>query len=335
MAGKTALITGGSGLLGREVVKAFDLASWKVVGTALTRTSPPNIVKLDLLDENEIAKILDEVKPDVVVHCAADRFPDSCDKNPDRANALNAGSSKTLASLTSSRKIFLVYISTDYVFSGARGEAPYTTTATPSPPNIYGQTKLDGEKGVLEVTQQANSQDTSEYSAPKIPLGVVLRVPVLYGAASEPAESAINTLVTSVWKAQEVSTDARIKMDDWAQRYPTCTEDVGRVCVDISTLYTSDLKPSSPTARPLPRILHFSAEDRMTKYQICEIFAEILGLTLDGMEKWAPSEEKEQGGAKRPYDCHLDTSELRKLGVDVRTVDFKAWWRREFKAFRK
>ena len=58
-------------------------------------------------------------------------------------------------------------------------------------------------------------------------LGVVLRVPVLYGEADFPAESAINVLMDSVWKAQDEG--ALIKMDHWALRYPTNTEDIGRV----------------------------------------------------------------------------------------------------------
>ena len=58
--------------------------------------------------------------------------------------------------------------------------------------------------------------------------GVVLRVPVLYGEAESPGESAVNVLMESVWKAQEGG--AGVKMDAWALRYPTNTEDVGRVC---------------------------------------------------------------------------------------------------------
>ena len=57
--------------------------------------------------------------------------------------------------------------------------------------------------------------------------GVVLRVPVLYGEASSPAESAVNVLMDAVWKAQEKG--ANVKMDHWAIRYPTNTEDIGRV----------------------------------------------------------------------------------------------------------
>jgi hypothetical protein len=51
-----------SGLLGRDVVPAFQRLQWRVVGTGLTRTNPPNILKLDLLDKSNIVSILDEVK---------------------------------------------------------------------------------------------------------------------------------------------------------------------------------------------------------------------------------------------------------------------------------
>lgn len=149
---------------------------------------------------------------------AANRFPDKCDKDPEGTRALNVTATETLASLCAARDILLIYISTDYVFPGKPGDAPYAADATPKPTNLYGQTKLDGERAVLGVYERAN----------KAGLGVVLRVPVLYGDAEVPAESAVNVLMDAVWKAQEPG--ASIKMDHWSLRYPTNTEDVGRVC---------------------------------------------------------------------------------------------------------
>ena len=57
-----ALVTGATGLLGREVVKAFDRAGWEVVGTGFSRASPPKVIKLDIQDEQEVQKVLNEVK---------------------------------------------------------------------------------------------------------------------------------------------------------------------------------------------------------------------------------------------------------------------------------
>ncbi|KAH7550878.1 hypothetical protein BM1_10251 [Bipolaris maydis] len=316
---RSALITGASGLLGRQVQREFLLDGWESVGTGLNRVTAPNVVKLDIRDQGEIEKALDNTKPLVVVHCAANRFPDSCTANPEAARALNVESSRALAQATIARNIFLIYISTDYVFPGRPGEAPYKVDATPNPPNVYGQTKLEGEKAVLDVATMANAKN-------KV---VVLRVPVLYGACDEPKESAVNVLMSQLWNAQQIGEgEPKIQVDDYALRYPTNTQDVGRVCRDIAKLY---LNPANAT-RELPSILHFSSEDQMTKWQICQTFADIMGLPLDNMVSFKPEEEPKDGTI-RPYDCHLDTSVLRDLGIDVSTVNFRTWWRREVGAF--
>jgi dTDP-4-dehydrorhamnose reductase len=236
---------------------------------------------------------------------------------------------KALASATTSRGIFLIYISTDYVFSGRPGEAPYKTISTPDPPNVYGQTKLDGEKAVLDVTSQSTKNEKSDTGAPPVP-AVILRVPILYGRADEPSESAVNTLVTQVWESQKIkSNEAKIKIDDYAQRFPTNTEDVARVCRDICKLYL-DPQAADPE---LPQVLQFSSEDKMTKWDMCKIFSEILSLPIEGLVPFKP-EETPKDSVKRPYDCHLDTSILKDLGIDVHTADFRTWWRRELGAFR-
>ena len=150
-------------------------------------------------------------------------------------------------------------------------------------------------------------------------LGVILRVPVLYGAVEDSVgnkESAVNVLMDAVWKAQEK--EAKVVMDDWAQRYPTNTEDVARVLVDLATKYLD----AGEGRTGLPRILQFSSEDRMTKYQICQLLAEIMGLPLDGMVA-----NKEGGGVvQRPYDTHLSSQSLKDVGISTRTMDFTAWW---------
>lgn len=98
------------------------------------------------------------------------------------------------------------------MFPGVPGEAPYQADAEPRPTNLYGVTKWEGEKEVLKEG------------------GVVLRVPVLYGSVEEGVgnkESAVNVLMDAVWRVQKEG--ERVVMDHWAIRYPTNTEDVGRV----------------------------------------------------------------------------------------------------------
>ena len=57
---RVALVTGASGLLGRQIVKAFDQAGWKTVGTGFTRASPPSILKIDLGDQAAVENVLDD-----------------------------------------------------------------------------------------------------------------------------------------------------------------------------------------------------------------------------------------------------------------------------------
>lgn len=109
-----------------------------------------------------------------------------------------------LAEEASSRGIFLIYISTDYVFDGKPGAAPYEADHPPSPPNFYGETKLAGEQAVLEASPKGGA--------------VVFRVPVLYGEVEENKESAVNVLMDAVWNKQGKE---KIEMDHWSIRYPT------------------------------------------------------------------------------------------------------------------
>ncbi|KAI1084166.1 NAD(P)-binding protein [Whalleya microplaca] len=317
MPDKTALVTGSTGLLGRQVVRAFERNKWNVTGTGYSRADGLTILKVDLSNASEAEATLDKVRPRLVVHCAANRFPDKCDEDPEGTRALNVAATRTLASLCAARDIFLIYISTDYVFPGKPGDAPYEADAKPQPTNLYGQTKLDGEFAVLEEFKGAGKQG----------LGVVLRVPVLYGDAEMPTESAVNVLLETVWKAQEPG--AKIKMDHWALRYPTNTEDVGRVCHDVSVKYLG-----SDDRSALPQILQFTSEDKFTKYEICQHFGEIMGLSIAAIE---PNTEGNDPNAavQRPYDCHLSTRALKDLGIDVSTQDFTGWWRWNVRAFRK
>jgi S-adenosylmethionine synthetase len=84
----------------------------------------------------------------------------------------------------------------------------------------------------------------------------------------------------------------------------------------------------------LPKILQFSSEDKFTKYEICQLFAEIMGLPLDGMIANTEGNDP-NASVQRPYDCHLSNQALKDLGIDVGTMDFTGWWRREVRAFRK
>lgn len=72
----------------------------------------------------------------------------------------------------------------------------------------------------------------------------------------------------------------------------------------------------------------------MTKYEMCLKIAEIMGLPADNIEP-NPEGNDPNASVQRPYDTHLSTKALQDIGIELSTVDFTAWWRRELGAFRR
>lgn len=101
--------------------------------------------------------------------------------------------------------------------------------------------------------------------------------------------------------------------------------------IDIAIKY---LAASQSERAGLPKILQFSSEDKFTKYEICQLFAEIMGLNIDAIEPNTQGNDP-NASVQRPYDCHLSTRTLKDIGIDVSTQDFTGWWRREVRAFRR
>jgi dTDP-4-dehydrorhamnose reductase len=153
------LITGVSGLLGSNLAW---LASnrCQVVGvlrgervTACPGKAPFDLVQTDLTGDGQIARVLDDAKPDVVIHCAALTDVDRCEVAPDEAARINTDLPVRIAEATAQRGIQLIHISTDSVFDGEQGD--YTEEDRPHPLNVYSQTKLDSEVLVARAHPQA------------------------------------------------------------------------------------------------------------------------------------------------------------------------------------
>lgn len=175
MAGvRKVLITGASGLLGRAVKKEFERdAAWKVLGLAYSRAGG-DLRKIDLSDFEAVRDVVNEFRPDVIVHAAAERRPDVVDNNIDLATKLNVDVSQNLALVAKASNSFLLYISTDYVFDG--NDPPYKPEDQPNPLNTYGHLKWAGEKAVLNAYPQRSG---------------ILRLPILYGEVEHLEESAV------------------------------------------------------------------------------------------------------------------------------------------------
>ncbi len=132
------LIVGAHGMLGRDLVK--------VLGETFD-VLPLGRDDLDISAYNNVKKVLKEVSPQVVINAAGYTDVDACERKSRLAFTVNGEGAKNLARASSVIKAKLVYISTDYVFDGKK-ETPYTEQDQPNPLNVYGESKLMGERYV-------------------------------------------------------------------------------------------------------------------------------------------------------------------------------------------
>ena len=149
------LITGASGLLGINLALEA-MREHEVIGLDRGKltSAPFPVVKADLLGTGEIHAILDSTRPDWLINCAALANLEKCEEAPLQARHLNTDLPGELAVACTKRYIRFVHISTDAVFDGTK-QGFYTEEDEPSPPGVYSQTKLDGERAVQQVNPHA------------------------------------------------------------------------------------------------------------------------------------------------------------------------------------
>ena len=153
-------VTGVNGQLGHDVMNELNKRGYEGLGSDIAEkysgvadgsavTTMP-YVSLDITDEEKVKKVIEEYKPDAVVHCAAWTAVDMAedDDKVEKVRAINADGTKYIAEACKEIDSKMVYISTDYVFNG-QGERPWQPDdKNYEPLNVYGQTKLEGELNV-------------------------------------------------------------------------------------------------------------------------------------------------------------------------------------------
>jgi dTDP-4-dehydrorhamnose reductase len=159
------LVVGASGLLGGELV--LSAAGRHEVTAVAVRTvlHPPEGVEALLADcaEPGVAEsLVDRVRPDWIVNCAAAIDADALETDEERADRLNHRLPSALAAAAAASGARLVHVSTDLVFDGV-ARVPYTEDDEPAPVNVYGRSKLAGERGVLAAAPDSLVARTTIY----------------------------------------------------------------------------------------------------------------------------------------------------------------------------
>ncbi|KAJ1663795.1 hypothetical protein IW140_004501 [Coemansia sp. RSA 1813] len=290
------VVTGASGLLGRAVVKEAKRCGYNVIGTAFRRAAG-GLVALDLTNYEATKEFIASERPNAIIHCAVEKNPQAAAANRASAELLNVTVSGQLARLAREAGAFFMYVSTEYVFDGRN--PPYTEESEPNPLNFYGQTKLDGERAVLDACPAA---------------AAVLRVPLLYGKTVDPAESTFGGII----KMLDQSRGKTVEVDAWQHRFPVCIDDVARVLVDMTAKSCSDKRAD------IAGVFQFAPTEMLTRYDMCVVLADIL--KISDVTLVPLTEQQKSDGVERPKNAQMSTGALERAGINVGYVPFRQWW---------
>ncbi len=153
-------VTGVGGQLGYNVMNELAKRGHKAIGSDIQPKANINLpyqyIQLDITNTEAVNKVISEIKPEAVIHCAAWTAVDAAEEGANKAKvfAINVDGTKNIAEACKKCSCKMMYISTDYVFNG-QGIAPWHPDCKDyAPLNVYGESKLHGELAVAELLKK-------------------------------------------------------------------------------------------------------------------------------------------------------------------------------------
>lgn len=281
------LVTGVNGQLGHDVMNELNRRGYEGIGSDLacfyngvideSAALKMPYVCLDITDEVAVNRILEEVKPDAVIHCAAWTAVDLAEDDDKVAlvRKVNADGTRNIAEACKKIDSKLLYISTDYVFDGSGTEPWKPDCKSFRPLNVYGQTKLEGEMAVSSLLEKY----------------FIVRIAWVFGLNGK---NFIKTMI-NVGKTRD-----EVKVVNDQIGTPTYCFDLARLLVDFCET---------------DKYGYYHATNEggyISWYDFCVEFYKQYGLKT----KVIPVTTKEYGLSKaaRPYNSRLDKSKLVEMG---------------------
>lgn len=136
------IVTGAAGQLGKDVVQCLRAGGHTPI--------PTDLDTLDITRREDVLSFFCRQNADAVIHCAAYTAVDRAESEPDAAYAVNVLGTRHIAQAAEQRGMKMLYVSTDYVYAGV-GDLPQDETAETAPQNVYGNTKLNGERAAADA----------------------------------------------------------------------------------------------------------------------------------------------------------------------------------------
>jgi dTDP-4-dehydrorhamnose reductase len=270
-------VIGANGQLGTDLVAAFSKNGDSVCG--LTHA------EIDIADLQSVTRALEGIRPEAIVNTAAMHHVENCEREPEKALAVNALGARNLGMAARDLGTVLMHVSTDYVFDGSKG-SPYSEEDNPRPLNAYGISKLAGEHFVRAMT----------------PKHFVVRTSGLYGKSPCRAKGGLNFIELMLKLAKE---KGEVRVVDSEVVSPTSTAELAQQIVRLSRSDSYGL-------------YHATAEGSCSWFEFAR---EIFELTATPVRLNVASANEFPAKVPRPMYSVLENRALKSHGMNI----FKPW----------
>lgn len=264
---KSILITGAFGQLGIACSNILE-SKFNIIKTGINADNGNN--KLDVSSKKDVEIFLNQFRPDIILNLAAITDVDGCEHNPERADKINR---KGVMHLCDRFDGHFIQLSTDYVFDGEDG--PYLEDDLTNPISIYGKTKLEAEKYLINSTVNHT----------------IIRTNVVYSYSTETKASFLKWVVQSLRDSKHIE----VVSDQWNN--PTSTDSLAHFIQRIALSGTHGL-------------YHYADEGLMSRYEFAKLIAKTFKLDSNLIRPILTSELIQE--APRPLKSGLKTQKIQK-----------------------
>ena len=220
---KKILVFGSGGLVGFKISNLIIDNDYEFFGTYNLRNpvfGDEKTMKLDVREYDKVKKLIENTKPDIIVNSCSLTGVDYCEKHEDEAFKLNVGFVSQLFSVCKNYNIKLVHLSSDSVFDGTK-TIPYVEEDQPNPINVYGKTKYESEKIILQN-----------------PNHLVVRATVLYGwlpkFLAKCETSSMKPMNFGQWLIQQLQNEKEIRIITDEISSPIIADDFAKAVLHLS-----------------------------------------------------------------------------------------------------
>lgn len=277
------LVIGGGGQLGSNLLELLKNTT-DVYATYMIRKPklhPSRIFQVDKTKHQDVISLIQRLKPDTVIDTAALHSVDYCEKNQKEAWTINVEGTRNIVKACKETQAKMVFISTDYVFDGSKGN--YTEEDTPNPINYYGQTKLEAEKMIADTYENH----------------LIARTSVIYSWIPPDQRllqsSSGKSLNFAMWLVQKLNDGTPVTIVDDQYSSPTLANNLAEALLKLSNTHRNG-------------IYHIAGKTRLNRYDFAIAIAQQLDFDSNLI---SPITTKQLGlVAKRPMDSSLNVEKV-------------------------